>query len=132
MRRKVLETVGGFDESLGPGAGTPWAGAEDIELVMRAVEAGHRIFYVPQLRVLHANPLGRGFAAAAPRAYAYGLGIGRVWRKHNFPLRLVAYYLIRPLGGMLLGIARVNKDMARYHCSAFRGRLEGWLAPLDK
>jgi GT2 family glycosyltransferase len=132
LRRRAIQAIGGFDESLGLGAGTRWGGAEDVDLVIRAAARGFKIQYVPAISVLHPNPLGAGYGNAAERAYRYGAGIGRVWRKHNFPLRLVAYYLIRPLGGMLLGIARVNKDMARYHCSAFRGRLEGWLAPLDK
>jgi glycosyltransferase involved in cell wall biosynthesis len=132
IRREVVRAIDGFDESLGLGAGTQWGGAEDIDLVIRAVGRGFKIQYVPTICVWHPNPLRTGYGMASERAYRYGTGIGRVWRKHSFPPWLVAYYLLRPLGGMLIALARADRDMARYHYRAFRGRLQGWLAPLDK
>lgn len=130
VRRHVVERVGGFDETLGLGAGTPWGGGEDIDYPLRAIEAGFSIRYEPTIRVLHPNPLGEGYRVAADRARRYGAGVGRVWRKHGLPLWFVAYNLARPLAGAGLSVVSGRIEKARYHWSAFRGRLAGWLAPM--
>jgi GT2 family glycosyltransferase len=130
VRRHVVERVGGFDETLGLGAGTPWGGGEDIDYPLRAIEAGFSIRYEPTIRVLHPNPLGEGYHVAAERARRYGAGVGRVWRKHGLPLWFVAYNLARPLAGAGLSVVSGRIGKATYHWSAFRGRLAGWLAPM--
>lgn len=128
VRKRVVEKVGGFDETLGVGAATPWRGAEDIDYVLRAVRAGFEIRYDPDLVVFHPNPLRYGYRKMAGRAHEYGSGIGRVWRNHDYPIRLIAYYLLRPLGGAVLSAMRGSMDEAQFHWSAFRGRLYGWLS----
>jgi hypothetical protein len=40
LKRKVVETIGGFDEMMGLGAGTPWEGGEDIDYPVRAMRTG--------------------------------------------------------------------------------------------
>jgi len=129
VRRYVVERIGGFDETLGLGAGTPWGGGEDIDYPLRAIGAGFSIRYEPTIRVIHPNPLGKGYRLAAERARRYGAGVGRVWRKHGLPFWFVAYNLARPLGGAGLSLVSGQIEKARYHWSAFRGRLSGWLAP---
>lgn len=126
LRTYVVEKVGEFDESLGPNSGGIWGGAEDIDYPVRAIKAGFKIYYDPGLVVFHPNPLEHGYREAAERAYSYGAGIGRVWRKHDYPLWLVAYYLLRPLGGALLSLAKGHVSKAHYHWSALRGRVRGW------
>jgi len=129
LRRHVIEAVGPFDESLGLGSGTPWQGGEDIDYPLRAIEKGFCIYYDPSICVYHPEP-GAGGEDISTRAYRYGAGIGRVWRKHHFPFWLVAYYLSRPIGGAVLSLAQGKPKKANYHWSAFRGRLSGWSAPL--
>jgi GT2 family glycosyltransferase len=131
LRRNVVEEVGGFDETLGVGAQTLWGGGEDIDYPLRAIKAGFKIEYRPDdIYVFHPPPYSpRGdYSKLAGRAYRYGAGIGRVWRKHNYPVWLVAYYLLRPLGGAFLNFVKGNRGKAHYHVSAFRGRLRGWLS----
>ena len=128
FRRSVVETVGGFDETLGVGAGTLWEGGEDIDYPLRAVVSGYNIYYRPDIHVFHPELPGHDYLQLADRAYRYGAGIGRVWRKHDYPLWLVAYYLLRPIGGAILSVTMGHKGKARYHVSAFRGRLRGWLS----
>ncbi len=127
VRRKVVEEIGGFDESLGVGAGTPWAGGEDIDYPLRVVEAGFKFYYSPDLCVLHPSVPEYDYSRLADRAYGYGAGIGRVWRKHDYPFWLVAYFLLRPLGGAFLNFVAGRRDKARFHIAAFRGRFRGWL-----
>lgn len=126
LRNHVVEEVGEFDESLGPNSGTIWGGAEDIDYPVRAIKAGFKIYYDPGLIVFHPNPLRNGYGKMVRRAYTYGAGIGRVWRKHDYPARIVAYYLLRPLAGALLSLVTGRLDKARYHWSSLRGRLRGW------
>jgi glycosyltransferase involved in cell wall biosynthesis len=128
IRYPVVEAIGKFDETLGPNSGTIWGGGEDIEYALRALQAGFKIHYDPALVVFHPNPLKYGYQNALGRAYCYGAGIGRVWRKYEYPLWLVAYHLLRPTGGALLSLITGRLDKARYHWSAFRGRLRGWLS----
>lgn len=128
LRSYVIEPIGGFDKTLGPNSGTMWGGGEDIDYSLCALRAGFKIYYDPALVVFHPNPLKDGYRSAVGRAYSYGAGIGRVWRKHEYPIWLVAYYLLRPAGGTLLSLITARLDKARYHWSAFRGRLRGWLS----
>jgi GT2 family glycosyltransferase len=125
LRSSAIEKIGNVDETLGPGSGRIWGGAEDIDYALRAVLNEFNLYYDPSLVVFHQNPLIRGFQRMAGQAYAYGAGIGRVWRKHNYPLWLVAYYLLRPSGGAFLSLITGQRDKAHYHWSACCGRLRG-------
>lgn len=123
LQRCVIETIGDFDETLGLGAGTLWEGGEDIDYPLRAIQAGFKICYYPDICVFHPSP-----AQLPARAYKYGAGIGRVWRKHNFPRWFVAYHLMRPLAGSILHLVLGRLSKTHYHWRAFCGRLRGWLS----
>jgi GT2 family glycosyltransferase len=78
MLRATYDEVGGFDERLGPG--TPFPGAEDVDLGFRLLEAGYRIIYVPEAVLYHR-------AWRKPSTYlsirwAYGLALGGYYAKH--------------------------------------------------
>lgn len=131
LRRSVVEAVGEFDEGLGVGAGTIWGGGEDIDYALRAIEAGFKIYYRPDIHVFHPSypsPPDYDYLELAERAYGYGAGIGRVWRKHKYPLWFVAYYLLRPVGGAFLSLIQGNKGKAYFYFNTLRGRLRGWLS----
>lgn len=126
LRRAVLEAVGGFDESLGLGAGTPWGSGEDTELPIRAIRMGHSLYYAPRFTVIHPSNIRPGDPGSDLRAAAYGRGIGRVWRMHRFPLWYVGIHLLRPLAGAAVALARRERTVADYYLASFRGRLAGW------
>jgi len=128
FRRAVVEKVGGFDESLGVGSGTDWGAGEDLDYPLRALAVGCRLYFDPSLIVWHPDPLEQGFRPATERAFRYGAGFGRVWRKHRFPWWQVCYYLLRPIGGGLLGLTTGDVARLGYYWASFRGRLRGWLA----
>jgi hypothetical protein len=54
------------------------------------------------------------------------MGMGRVLRKHKYPLASVVYHLMRPLGGTLVAIACGRMDKARHHLAVLSGRAQGW------
>ena len=129
LTRAAVERVGGFDETLGLGSGTPWGSAEDIDYPLRVLAAGLPIFYDPALLVHHPSTLPAFDSVGAARAESYGRGMGRVLRKHEYPWWFVLYQGVRPLGGALISAATGRLAKARYHRAVLRGRREGFSAP---
>jgi len=127
LRRSAVEGAW-FDESLGVGAGSPWGAGEETDYLLRAIERGHSIYYDPSLGVWHRGRSGPYSPQVFAKARHYGMGIGRVLRKHRYPLHFVAYHLVRPFGGALLYLSEGQPQRARYHWSIFSGRVNGWIA----
>jgi glycosyltransferase involved in cell wall biosynthesis len=110
LRRGVVEHVGAFDERLG----LPSSSGEEIDYLIRAVDAGMHIEYDPSLVVEHP----RKHADVATRD---GKSIGYILRKHRYGPGTVARMLLRPAGGALLHPRR-----AGFHLATLRGRLQGY------
>ncbi len=117
-----------FDESLGVGAKTKWGAGEESDYLLRIVRDGHRIEYLPEIAVWHQGRSGPCTAETYARARSYARGMGRVLRKHNYPLWMVAPHCIRPMGGALLALAGCRPQQSRLHWSNLTGRVEGWLS----
>ena len=117
VRRDVVERVGDFDEALG----LPAAAGEEIDYLIRALDAGARIDYDPALVVGHDDK---------PDADAYGAregaSLGRILRKHHYPPRTVARMFVRPAGGLFVAVAQRNRRRARFQLDTLRGRLRGY------
>jgi glycosyltransferase involved in cell wall biosynthesis len=128
LRRSLLERIGGFDERLGAGAGTPYGACEETDLLLKALEAGSRIWFNPALVVHHEQSVSVFDRVAAARAYRYGMGIGFVLRRHGFPVRQSAWHVMRSFGGMAVSLLTGRWDKARFYRAAGAGKLRGWLA----
>lgn len=76
--RGALESVGGFDERLGPG--TPFPGAEDADLGFRLLEAGYEIHFVPDALLYHRAWRTEG--EYLPLRWRYGVAQGGFYAKH--------------------------------------------------
>jgi glycosyltransferase involved in cell wall biosynthesis len=122
LRRAVIERVGSFDEQLGLGAGTPWSSGEEIDYLVRALDAGARIEYDPELVVAHAPEARDGRTVGARD----GASIGYLLRKHRYPPRTVATMLARPAGGVVLSVLKKDRERAGFHAATLRGRLLGY------
>jgi glycosyltransferase involved in cell wall biosynthesis len=123
VRRDLLERVGPFDERLGLGSGEPWGSGEEIDLLLRALELGARIEYEPELEIEHER------RAYTPELAARdGASVGYLLRKHRYGRRMVARMLVRPLGGALLSLLRLDPAQARIHLATLRGRIRGYRA----
>lgn len=98
FRREVFDRVGCFDIRLG--AGTFFAGGEDIELFYRALKAGYQFVYAPNILVYHDHD--RETPEQACRLiYGYGKAnaayiIKHVLRGDLYAIRML-YWLIRTL-----------------------------------
>jgi glycosyltransferase involved in cell wall biosynthesis len=118
LRAHVLQRVGPFDERLG----LPTSSAEEIDYLIRALDAGARIVYDPSLVVTHV-PTTRPLAELGARD---GASIGYILRKHRYPLRTVARMLARPAAGTVLAAASGDATRARFHLATVRGRIRGY------
>jgi glycosyltransferase involved in cell wall biosynthesis len=127
LTRESTQKAGGFDEGLGPGAGTIYQGAEDIQYLIGVLKAGCRVFYSPRILVYHENPLVGYGPLVVQRGYSYGCGHGCVLRRERYPMGVVATALVRPLGGTILSLVTGRFQKGLYHFAIFRGRLRGWL-----
>lgn len=127
LRRKVVAHVGAFDEYLGVGAESGRISAEEVDYVIRAVDAGMKIFFDADITVQHPAPIRAYDESLIRRGYGYSLGLGYVLRKHHFPISTVARFIIRPVGGSLLSLLSGNINRARYHFAVAKGRILGWI-----
>lgn len=86
IRRSVLETIGYFDEDLGPGG--PHFTGEEVELTYRALQHGFRVEQHPALRVMHwgARPFDGGVAKKLINSgyFAVGSGYGKHLREGDW------------------------------------------------
>lgn len=130
FRRAAVEAVGLFDDELGVGGSTPFGSGEGTDYLLRAIGHGCVIQFQPQLFVHHPDPYPSYDRRAFNKARNYGAGVGRVVRKHNYPIWFKLKILVRPLAGALLSLATLRANKAVYHLSTFRGRLQGLLRPL--
>jgi GT2 family glycosyltransferase len=76
--RSVFDTVGLFDERLGPGTSFP--AAEDNDLGFRLLEQGYCIHYVPEAVVYHRA--WRSESETLALKSRYGIGRGAYYAKH--------------------------------------------------
>jgi glycosyltransferase involved in cell wall biosynthesis len=124
LRRELVAAVGSFDEELGLGSGRPWSSGEEIDYLVRALRSGARIEYDPALTVTHdARPLDPPELRAL--RYRDGASVGYILRKHRYSVHTQARMLLRPLGGALVSLLRLNTAQAQVHAATLRGRLAG-------
>lgn len=129
FRREVFDGVGLFDVRLG--AGTFFAGGEDIEIFYRALKAGHKFIYAPNVLVYHDHD--RATPDQACRlSYAYGKAYPAYILKHvmlgdAYAMRMV-YWLIYELPKRWRRRPEDTLDSLRRRRAQIRGTLAGLLA----
>ena len=71
LTRRAFQSLGGFDEALGPGR--PALGGEDLDLFVRVLLARHRVAYEPSGLVWHVHR--RDERALRRQLFGYGAGL---------------------------------------------------------
>lgn len=126
------EKIQFFDEKLGIGAS--FGSAEEMDYVYRLLKRDYRGFYYPEKIIVYHPLKGVNFAKFQDikRAFSYSMGMGAFFKKHlikdkNFCLvpSLLRLFFIRPIGGMLLGLLRLNLGIFLYYKNVFIGRWKG-------
>ncbi len=125
LRRDTLKDVGGFDELLGLGAPTSYHSGEETDLILRIISKNHTIEYDPDLIVFHPSLVQEG-REAVYKAWSYGLGMGRVLKKHRINLFTVSYHVLYPFFGAVTAFATGYKNKAHIRLARCTGRFYGW------
>jgi GT2 family glycosyltransferase len=125
-RRRLVDAVGGFDETLGPGSATLWQAGEDLDYVARAVRAGCSVYYDPALHVYHPRRREHTHDPDVRQGYAYGAGFGRALRKNKLPWWFAAYCSSRSFGASGISLLLGHQSQSRFYWAVGRGRLRGW------
>ncbi len=126
IRASTFLKLKGFNEAMGPGAGTKWGANEGDDLILRSLANGGRYYYRPDFCVFHPAPPATYNDNSLAKAQAYGMGMGHVLKVHRFPWWFVSYYLVRPALGATLSIIRGDFSKAKYYWAMLKGRFLGW------
>lgn len=126
LRRRLVDRIGGFDEALGVGAGTPWGAGEETDYLLRGLQAAGRIEFDHDLVLHHpVKTLGHG-PAAIERQRRYEAGFGRVIRRAGYPGWYFPWVCARTLAGALLALCRGRPAQARFKWHSLAARVRGW------
>ncbi|HEY3729886.1 MAG TPA: glycosyltransferase, partial [Steroidobacteraceae bacterium] len=132
VRRALALKLGGFDETLGVGAGTPFGAGEETDFLLRALSSGERGFFFHDLLVHHDQADVRINQDTLRRAASYARGFGRVLRLHRYSRAYLAMRLVRncaaamvALLGINLPFARLKLVWARYTLAGYRSHVAG-------
>lgn len=131
LRKKVTDRVAGFDETLGPGAGTPWVSGEDNDYMLRALKLGFNVYFDPALIVHHPRMFLSWDDATRQKKYRYSLGDGHLLRKHPMPLWWKLAFFGVPLARLVLAAMKCAGDEVRFHWLTFVGRYHGYFRRLQ-
>ena len=126
FRRYVVERVGDFDETLGPGAGSPYGAGEGTDYLLRAIAQEFRIYFDPSIEIHHPYQPQDAESFRA-KLYSYALGKGRVLHLRNCPAWFNVYQCARPLGGAAAALLRGSFSRARAYVAVSNGIRRGWL-----
>jgi glycosyltransferase involved in cell wall biosynthesis len=127
FRRDLLLELGGFDHVLG--AGRRLAGAEDLDMFCRILDAGHAIVHDPACVIHHMNT--REGDSYTELHLGYGLGLGALTNKlvrlrFNVGLAVLAVLLKRMVGRALRHLRDPRKGRADR--AMLRGISQGFVA----
>lgn len=104
-----------FNESLGPGIGTPWSSGDETDYLFQCLDAGYRFYYDAELIVRHPNPLKKHtFREQMRREYRYGVGKGYFLATHHLPPSLLRIERQSPYRDALTKMSEGNLRRASY------------------
>lgn len=129
IRRNAFLEIGGFDEALGVGAGTPYGAYEICDLMLRSLRAGQKGYYDPDFNGHHdffPESLETDESIAKMRRYSGGLGY--LIRKHRFGFAKTLSLIKRPIGGSVIFLLAGRWQRARRSRNMLLGVWTGWWA----
>ena len=130
-RTEAVRRTGGYDERIGPGAGTPMGSCEDADVVLRLLELGPLAYEPDGVIVGHDEVTATLEASVADKLYGYGVGQAWFWRTHDYPRGHVAYLLGRKAVKVALGHARGRGAEVAVDRAFVRGALDGLRGRVD-
>ena len=125
--RELARRVGGFDETLGVGADTPFQSGEETDFILKCLTAGGRAYFDRSL-IVHHDQSELTLERQLGRVRAYSAGFGRVLRIHRFGVIFVAGKLARASASSLICLGRRDVSGAAQRRAWIVGTLRGFIA----
>ena len=123
VRRNVFEEVGGFDESF------KCASAEDYDLCYRMRDRGYKIFYDPEVSVLHYH--SQDIRSLLRRGYIHGREGVKLRAKGKYPMYKevisLAKFVLLPLTSLRCYPGKLYFIGLLYDLTSYAGKLSGLL-----
>lgn len=120
FRKEVVGTLGGFDEELGTGAGTPWGAGEGTDLCVRVIKENKPITVQPHLTIFHSGILiNPSDEEEQEKSFEYALGMGAVLRKNKVSIILTLGYLAIYIRALIWSSINRRWAYIRYHWGRF-------------
>lgn len=126
-RMAVAKDVGGFDETLGVGAATPFQSGEETDFLLRCLKKGYQLYYDHDFTVHH-DQTDSSAAVQAARARAYSQGHGRVLRVHAYGVGYLGIRIGRAAMRGAVCLVTGDRSGARLRYGWASGSLRGFLA----
>jgi glycosyltransferase involved in cell wall biosynthesis len=126
VRRAAVDVIGGFDENLGPGSGTPFNSGEDTDFVLMALERRMRIYFAHDLLIHHDQTDSTIDERYLKRVAGYSIGSGRVLRKHGYTAFYLLYRIARMLPRMLIAAVTGNTPQVKFRWIWMSGAVRGY------
>ncbi len=126
VRTRALKVLGGFDETLGLGANSPFQSGEETDLVMRLFEKGGRAYYRRDIIIFHDQI--RKDRTAPARARRYAPGFGYTLKKHHFGVPYLIYRVLRTFASAAIATFKGDMIEARYKAAWAVGTIKGYVA----
>lgn len=131
LRKKVVKTVGGFNQALGVGAGTPWGAAEETDYLLRSMANGFKLEFFRDLILHHPVKSYHFDDTACARQQKYEAGIGRVIRLNAYPIWYFPLICLRTCAGVAVALLRGRFAQARFKYVSILARIAGWHASIE-
>lgn len=127
-RTDAAKAAGGFDATLGVGAGTIYGAGEETEFLLKCIRHGFLVRYDRDL-LIHHDQVTRDPGKVA----SYAAGIGRVCRMHDLGGTFLAPRLARAALKAAALLASGDAGEARTRWRWIRGALKGYFAePVER
>jgi glycosyltransferase involved in cell wall biosynthesis len=128
LRKEIVLKAGGFDDSIGTGAETPWGAGESTDLCIRVMKAGGNLMIAPSIWIFHPNQkFHPNDLSQRQKAYIYARGMGGILKKNQLSTFFVINYLFTYVRAILWNALQFRWDFAGYHWVRLRGVVEGWI-----
>jgi glycosyltransferase involved in cell wall biosynthesis len=128
---KIKDGLRNFDEQLGIGGS--FGSAEEVDYILRYLQSGYKGCYDPGLEVYHQERTPDNMSLNT--FYQYSLGVGAYLKKHAFFCRrwsllgmCLNLLLIRPVGGMLFSLVKLDLARFTWYWVGFKGKIKGFTA----
>jgi glycosyltransferase involved in cell wall biosynthesis len=114
IKRSIATMIGGFNENLGVGAGTPYGSGEETDLLLRILASGGRGHYFSDLVVHHDQVETSLDDAAFNRAALYSRGFGKVLALNKYSYSYFLWRLFRMFGRGMIELLKGDFRRARF------------------